>query len=134
VAVVTVLDRFRSPIVGAPARRSRCWWGLAALDGGLAAWMMAAGPWFDRTSALTSVVTLGGHHRIVLWSAVLALTVLLATAVRTGGFVVMNRTARTLVAIAGAVSVVALAGVVAVLALFTVVVVLIAVLGRALIR
>ena len=41
----------------------RVLWILLALDVAAVAWMLGMGEWFDRTSRLTSVVTLGGHHQ-----------------------------------------------------------------------
>jgi hypothetical protein len=57
----------RSPLQ--PGTR-RGLWILAVLDVGVVAWMAAMGEWFDETSRLTAVVTLGGNHLLVLWLAV----------------------------------------------------------------
>ncbi|WP_132430141.1 hypothetical protein [Pseudonocardia endophytica] len=101
------------------------------LDAGVAAWMSATGPWFDETSALTRVITLGGHHVILFWVAVAAVATLLSAAVLTANFTTVGRAAGTVLTAAIGLSVVALAGLASVLALAATVVLLVSVLGRA---
>ena len=47
-------------------RTARRLWIVAALDMVAVAWMIAVGTWLDQTSRLTKVITLGGHHALVL--------------------------------------------------------------------
>src|SRR5947199_233109 len=63
-------------------------WVLAALDVMVVAWMLSAGDWLDRTAP---VVTLGGHHVVVLWLAVAGFVLLAGMALLTGGFAVAHR-------------------------------------------
>ena len=117
------------------SRRSRRWlWTLTVLDVTAEAWMLAAGEWFDTTSRVTSVVTLGGHHLIVLWLAVVGLAILSGCAVLTDGFAEADRFDRVLLASGCTVSVVALGGALSVVALVVGATFLIALLGRALLR
>lgn len=65
-------------------------WSLVVADLATAAWMLAAGEWLDHASSILAVVTLGGHHVVVLWLAVvgfgtLGLLIVLAGAERTVG-------------------------------------------------
>ena len=60
-------------------------WALVALDVMVAAWMLAGGEWLD---SRMSVVTLGGHHLVVLWLAVSGFALLAGMALLTGGFTV----------------------------------------------
>lgn len=108
--------------------------GLLAADVMAVAWMLAAGDWLDRTTPLTSVVTLGGHHQVVLWLAACSFAVLLLVAVLSGGFEVANGTVRILAMLAAGASLVAVGGMISMAALVVGVVVLIALLGRAFIR
>ena len=109
-------------------------WGLAGGDVMAASWMIAAGDWLDRTNRVTSVITLGGHHLVVLWLAVLGFAILAVLAPLTGGFAELNRVQVVALSVAGVVSVVALAGVVSVAALVVGLALLTALVGRALIR
>lgn len=112
----------------------RTLWSLALLDVMAIAWMLAAGDWFDRTSRLTSVVTLGGHHALVLWLAGAGLVALLVAAAMTGGFLWAGPVARGAIAVAGGVSAIAVGGIVSIAALVAGSVVMVAVLGRAFVR
>ena len=47
-------------------RNARRLWLVTALDMVTVAWMIAVGTWLDQTSKLTQVITLGGHHALVL--------------------------------------------------------------------
>jgi hypothetical protein len=120
--------------VSLPDRARRLPWALAAFDVMAAAWMIAAGDWLDQTSRVTSVVTLGGHHLVVLWLAVLGFAILAVLAPLTGGFAELNRIQVVALSVAGVVSVVAVAGVASVAALVVGSVLLVALLGRALLR
>ncbi len=117
-----------------PDRARRLPWLLVAVDVMTAAWMIAAGDWLDRASRVTSVITLGGHHHVVLWLAVAGFAILAVLAPLTGGFAELNRVQVVVLSIAGVVSVVAVAGVASVAALVVGSVLLVALLGRALLR
>jgi hypothetical protein len=136
VAVTTMFEKRTDSRTGAPLPSSTrgCLWILTLLDVMAIAWMLAAGDWFDTTSRLTSVVTLGGHHLVVLWLAVGGFVALAVMATMTGGFAVASRRQMVLVAAAGAVSVVALGGVLSAIALAVGSVMLITLLGRAFVR
>ena len=109
-------------------------WVLAGLDVMAAAWMISAGDWLDHTSRVTAVITLGGHHLVVLWLAVVGFAVLAVLAPLTGGFAELGPVHVVALSVAGVVSVVALAGVASVVALVVGVVLLLALLGRAFLR
>ena len=83
---------------------------------------------------MTSVITLGGHHLVVLWLAVLGFAILAVLAPLTGGFAQLNRIQVVALSVAGVVSVVAVAGVASVAALVVGSGLLVALLGRALLR
>jgi hypothetical protein len=135
-AVVAMLRKVDEPNTRNPMPTgSRRWlWTVAMLDVMAVAWMLAAGDWFDTTSRVTSVVTLGGHHTVVLWLAASGLAILVVSAILTNGFTEATTPERVLIATAGAVSVIALGGVLSVIALVVGVLLLIALLGRAFFR
>jgi hypothetical protein len=85
-------------------------WALAVLDVVVVAWMLSAGEWLDRAAP---VVTLGGHHVVVLWLAVAGFLLLGAMAALTGGFLEGRRELMPFVVLSALVSVVALAGMLA---------------------
>jgi hypothetical protein len=117
-----------------PIRARRLLWVVAALDVMAASWMIAAGDWLDRYSRVTSVVTLGGHHVVVLWLALAGFAILAVLAPMTNGFATANGVHLVALSIAGVASVAAFAGMLSVAALVAGVAGLIAVIGRALIR
>ena len=114
-----------------PPRARRVLWTVTIMDVMAAAWMLSAGDWLDERSRVTAVVTLGGHHLVVLWLAVLAFAILAVLAPMTAGFAVASRPQLAALAVAGIVSTVALAGILSVSALVVGVVMLLAVLLRA---
>jgi hypothetical protein len=134
--LVTVLQRDPGldARVSLPDRARRLPWLLAGLDVMAAAWMISAGDWLDHQSRISAVITLGGHHLVVLSLAVFGFCILAVLAPLTGGFAALNRLQLVALSIAGVVSVVAVAGVASVVALVVGAVVLVALLGRALIR
>ena len=67
-------------------RNARRLWMLSALDMVAVAWMIAVGTWLDQTSKLTRVITLGGHHALVLILALVGFLILASSAVVTNGF------------------------------------------------
>jgi hypothetical protein len=91
-------------------RAARRLWIVAMLDMIGVAWMIAAGDWFDKTSKLTSVITLGGHHKLVLAMALLGFVMLAVLALLTDGFTAANRFHIALIVTACVISVIALAG------------------------
>jgi hypothetical protein len=98
-------------------RTGRRLWTVALLDMVAVAWMLTFGTWFDETSRLTAVVTLGGHHRVVLIMAAVGFVMLAGLALLTDGFTSAGRLQRALIIIACAVSVIALAGALSVIIL-----------------
>ncbi len=124
-------QRFPLPPVG----RAAPWlWGLAVLNMVAVAWMVAAGSWLDHASPLTTVMTLGGHHRVVLGLAVVAFVMLTVLAIATHGFTSAQRHHVALIVLASAVSVVALAGAMSVIMLLLVLALIGGLLGRLLSR
>lgn len=117
-----------------PIRARRLLWAVATLDVMAASWMIAAGDWLDRHSRVSSVITLGGHHLVVLWLAMIGFVILAVLAPMTSGFATVNRTQLVALSIAGVASVTAVAGVLSVAALVLGVAGVIAIVGRALIR
>ena len=85
-------------------------WLLMAADLMTVIWMDAVGPWLDKTSALTAVATLGGHHVLVLVIAVVAFGMLATLAIATNGFTVMDRSMTVATNVACVLSIVALTG------------------------
>ena len=119
---------FREKAGPIPGRYQVALWALVALDVMVVAWMLAAGEWLD---GMMSVVTLGGHHLVVMWLAVSGFALLAGMALLTGGFTVARRWHLLLVVLSALVSVVALAGVLSVLLLVVLAVFLLALLGAA---
>lgn len=124
----------QDPRLSLPDRTRRLPWMLAGVDVMAAAWMIAAGDWLDQASRVTSVITLGGHHLVVLWLAMLGFGILAVLAPLTGGFAELNRIHVVALSVAGVISVVAVAGIASVAALVVGTVLLVAMLGRALLR
>lgn len=79
-----------------------------ALDVMAVAWMLAAGGWLD---AHVPVVTLGGHHVVVLGLAAAGFGLLAVLAVATRGFVTVGRGPSALVVLGVVASIAATAGV-----------------------
>lgn len=117
-----------------PDRARRLPWALAGLDVMAAAWMISAGDWLDRQSRVSAVITLGGHHLVVLWLAVVGFGILAVLAPLTGGFAELNRVQLVALSVAGVLSVVAVAGIASVAAFVVGTVLLVALLGRTLLR
>jgi hypothetical protein len=78
VEVVTMLQRRTAADaqVSVPGRARRLLWAMTTLNVMAASWMIAAGDWLDHQSRVSAVVTLGGHHLVVLWLAVGAFAIL----------------------------------------------------------
>jgi hypothetical protein len=91
-------------------RNARRLWLLAALDMMGVAWMIALGNWLDQTSALTKVITLGGHHVLVLVMALVGFLMLASGAVLTNGFRSASTLRLILITAGCVISVAALAG------------------------
>jgi hypothetical protein len=98
-------------------RNARRLWLLAALDMVAVAWMIAVGNWLDQASALTAVITLGGHHVLVLVMALVGFLMLASGAVLTNGFRYASKLRLILITAGCVVSVAALAGALSVLLL-----------------
>ena len=78
-------------------RTGRRLWIAAALDMVAIAWMIAVGSWLDHTSKITAVITLGGHHVLVMIIALAGFLMLASGAVLTNGFRYANRLQLTLI-------------------------------------
>jgi hypothetical protein len=111
-------------------RTARRLWILAALDMVAVAWMIAVGTWLDRTAGLTKVITLGGHHVIVLIMAVAGFLMLAGSAVWTNGFRYASKVRLTLITAGCVISVAALAGALSVLLLLVLAALLLGFVGR----
>lgn len=122
------------PRTAISSRARRSLWTLAGLDIVAVAWMIAAGPWFDHASTVTAMVTLGGHHRLVLAVALLGFVVLTALGVLTIGFESATRLQLGLIALGSAVSIFALAGVLLGLLVLVIGAVLLGLLARPFLR
>jgi hypothetical protein len=99
-------------------RTARRLWTVAALDMVAVAWMIAVGSWLDKTSTLTAVITLGGHHVLVLIMALVGFLTLAAGAFFTNGFRSAKKLGLILLTAGCMISVAALAGALSVLLLF----------------
>ena len=107
-------------------------WSLAVLDVMVAAWMIPAGVWLDRTSAVTAVVTLGGQHVVVLCLALTGLATLAVMTVLTRALTVVRRVHLPFLVAGALASVIAVGGVLAVAAVVVGGLLLVAVVGGAL--
>ena len=114
-----------------PGRYQFALWALVVLDVMVVAWMLSAGDWLDHASPVTAVVTLGGHHVVVLWLAIAGFVLLGAMALLTGGFAEARRTHMPFVVLSALVSVVALGGVLSALLFVVIAVVLLTLVGAA---
>ncbi|MGQ0480020.1 MAG: hypothetical protein ACT4O0_03170 [Pseudonocardia sp.] len=123
------------PVSGSPIsdRGRRALWGLALGDMMAVSWMLSAGEVLDR-SRLTSVITLGGHHLVVLYLAGAAFVGLAVLAALTCGFTEARQPHLIGIALACTVSVVALAGVISVVGLVAGALLLIGLTGRLLLH
>ena len=91
-------------------RTARRLWIVAMLDMVMVAWMIAAGNWFDQTSKLTAVITLGDHHKLVMILGLTGFGMLAVLALLTDGFTSANRLEVAVIIMACVISIVALAG------------------------
>jgi hypothetical protein len=115
-----------------PPTTRRLLWVVCVLDAMVLVWMIAMGEWLDSTSRITSVITLGGHHLVVLGIALAGFLLLAVLAAITRGFAVASSVQYTAIAVAGVLSVVALAGVMSVIGLVVGAILLAALLFRSL--
>ena len=86
-------------------------WTVMVLDVATVVWMLVYGSWLDSASTLTSVVTLGGNHVLVVGLALVGFLLLAGLAPVTEGFGSANRREEVLLGAAGVISAVAMAGV-----------------------
>jgi hypothetical protein len=101
-------------------------WALTAADIMVVVWMTVMGEWLDSASPVTSVITLGGHHRVVFGIALAGFLLLAALAPLTQGFASASPWQLVLLPLAGVTSVVALAGLLSVGGLAVITILLIA--------
>jgi hypothetical protein len=111
-------------------RTGRRLWIAAALDMVAIAWMIAVGSWLDHTSKITAVITLGGHHVLVMIIALAGFLMLASGAVMTNGFRYANRLQLTLITAGCVISIAALAGALSALLLLIVAALLLGFLAR----
>jgi hypothetical protein len=90
-------------------------WILTLVDMSAVPWMLSLGDWFDQTSGLTGVLTLGSHHQLVLIMAIVGFVMLGAVALKTDGFTATERLDRMVIILACLVSAIALAGAITVI-------------------
>jgi hypothetical protein len=110
-------------------------WIVPVLDMAAVAWMIAAGDWLDqRTSRFAQVITLGGHHWLVLILAAAGFLMFAGLAVVTDGFTSASKLEIALLIMACTVSVVALAGAVSAILLLVLAALLLGFAGRLLFR
>jgi hypothetical protein len=129
--MVTVLRPRTQPTrVSLSPRRRRRLWLVAVLDMTAVAWMIAIGDWLDDTSRLTAVITLGGHHMVVLIMALAGFLMLALAALLTGGFASAGKLEVTLITVACVISVVALAGALSLIVLLVAAALLLGFLAR----
>lgn len=107
-------------------------WSLAVLDVMVAAWMIPTGEWLDRASTVTAVVTLGGHHVVVLCLALGGLATLTVMTVLTRALTAAGRWHLPFIVAGALASVIALGGVLAVATVVVGGLLLVAVVGGAL--
>jgi hypothetical protein len=111
-------------------RNARRLWLVTSLDMVAVAWMIAVGTWLDQTSKLTKVITLGGHHALVLIMALVGFLILASAAVVTNGFRSASKLGVTLITAGCIISVATLAGALSVLLLFMLAALLLGFLAR----
>ena len=93
--------------------RGLSWTGVV-VNAILVIYMIRLGGWLDTASPLLSMITLGGHHRVVLGLAAGGLLLLVGLAPCTGGFVRARPVQQILLPVAGVLTLVASAGVLSV--------------------
>lgn len=130
-AVVAVFQKapaedVESPI---PDKGRLLLWSLAILDVMAVAWMLSAGDWLDKSSPVSAVVTLGGHHIVVMCLALVGFAMLAGLALLTKALTVARPVHYPFIAVGALVSVVALGGVLSVAMLIVGVVLLVALVG-----
>lgn len=116
-----------------PERARLLLWALAMLDVMAVAWMLSAGDWLDHSSSVTAVVTLGGHHLLVLWLAVAGFATLSLVTVMTGALSAVRRIHVPFLVLGALASAVTLGGVASVVLLVVGAVLLVALVGGVLI-
>ncbi|MGH3613975.1 MAG: hypothetical protein ACRDRK_15570 [Pseudonocardia sp.] len=120
-------------IVPIPEKARLLLWSLAIADVMTVAWMLSAGEWLDRASPVTAVITLGGHHLVVLWLAVAGFTALALLTALTGALTAVRPIHVPFLVVGALVSAVAVGGTISVILLFVGVVVLTALVGTVLV-
>lgn len=113
-----------------PATTCGISWTAFVLDVAAVVWTTRMGGWLDTANPLLSMITLGGHHRIVLGLALAGLLMLAVLAPLTGGFVRASGVQLVLLPIAGVLSLAALAGLLSLVALGAVVVLVVVLLFK----
>ncbi len=104
-------------VIDVPTTTRGLLWGVLVADVATVVWMTRTGTWLDEAGPVVSVVTLGGHSRVVAGLALVGLVLLAVLAPLTGGFARANAVHRVLLPVAGVVSLSALAGLLSLVAL-----------------
>lgn len=120
-------------VVPIPDRARLVLWALAVADVMAVAWMLSAGDWLDRSSSVTAVVTLGGHHLLVLWLAAAGFVGSVLLTVLTRALTAVRRVHVPFLVAGAAISVVALSGALSVGLLIVGVVGVVALVGASLV-
>lgn len=105
-------------------------WTAIMTNAVLVTYMIRMGSWLDTASPLLSMITLGGHHRVVLVLSATGLLLLGGLAPCTGGFARVSGLQQVVLSVAGVVSLVALSGLLSVAGLGLVVVAIAVLLFR----
>lgn len=134
-AVERVLYRLLTPDQGLcvplPAGTRWASWAVLMINAMVAVWMIVMGERLDHASTITSIITLGGRHELVLTLAVIGFALLAVLATVTRGFADAAPLQRNVLALAGVVSGVAVAGLLSVAAVAVFALVVLVVLASA---
>jgi hypothetical protein len=104
-------------------------WALAVIDVMNVAWMLSAGEWLDQSSQVTAVVTLGGHHVVVLWLAAAGFAMLALMTLVTGALVNVRRVHVPFIVVGAVASAIGLGGALSVVLMVVGAVLLLALVG-----
>lgn len=127
---MTMLRGRPTPPVELPFLARGLSWMAIVTNTVLVIYMIRIGTWLDTASPMLSMITLGGHHRIVLCLGVVGLLLLGGLAPCTGGFARVTGLQQVLLSVADVLSLVALAGLLSVAGLGLVVIAIVVLLFR----
>ncbi len=124
----TTTFRHRSATMPVARRTTRLVWLVALANGMNVVWMAVLGDWFDQRHLL-SMATWGGHHRLVLATAVCALIAHAVLAALTLGFTEAPKELMTLTILACLLATAAMLGVLALAAPLIIIGIFVGVVG-----